>query len=336
MSEKSGIRSNEEGTVSSPFEITSEVEETRRERFEKLYDTYVHTPVEIIWSDWRARIGAFILVIYLLMAIVGPSVVDPVRTGEGGALVQPFTTAEFPLGTDDQGRDLFAMTVYSARPMLIMMFSGAITTIAVGTGAGAVAGYRGGWIDNVVSAITDIFINIPGYPLVMTLSLLLPISGNPVLIGILISVMAWGGLSRKMRSQVLTLRNESFIEASRSIGQPSRLIVWKDILPHLMPYAMINLASTARRIIFTVAGLYFLGILPYGDPNWGVMLNRSYQAGAFYRPQALHWFLIPAVVIIVIGVGLVLLSQSLDRVFNPRVRARHEKRTDSKSPMEEL
>lgn len=336
MSEETDVLSTEESNISSPFEITSDIEETRGERFQKLYDTYVHTPVEIIWSDWRARIGAAILLLYLLMAIVGPYVVEPVRTGAGAALVQPFQSSEFPLGTDDMGRDLLAMTVYSAKPMLIMMFSGAIMTIAVGTGAGAVAGYRGGWIDNVVSSITDIFINIPGYPLVMTLSLLLPISGNPVLIGILISIMAWGGLSRKMRSQVLTLRNESFIEASRSIGQPSRLIVWKDILPHLMPYAMINLASTARRIIFTAAGLYFLGILPYGDPNWGVMLNRAYEAGAFYRPQAMHWFLLPAIVIIVIGVGLVLLSQSLDRVFNPRVRARHEKRTDSQSPMDEL
>mgnify|MGYP000055992889 CR=1 FL=1 len=326
----------EESDVSSPFEITSDIEETRGEKLRKQYDTYVHTPVSIIWSDWRARIGASILLIYLLMALLGPVMLDPVRTGAGGRFVQPFQTWEFPLGTDGVGRDLFAMTVHSTRPMLIMMFSGAITTIAIGTGAGAVAGYRGGWVDNVVSTITDIFINIPGYPLIMTLSLLLPITGNPVLIGILISIMAWGGLSRKMRSQVLTLRNESFVEASRSIGQPSRLIIFKDILPHLMPYAMINLASTARRIIFTAAGLYFLGILPYGDPNWGVMLNRSYQAGAFYRPEAMHWFLIPCIAIIGIGVSLVLLSQSLDRVFNPRVRARHEKRTESSSPMEEL
>lgn len=331
MSEKAPT---EQSDVTSPFEIMSDVEETRSEKYRKLWDTYVHTPVEIVWSDWRARIGFAILIIYLLMAIVGPHVVDPVRTGEGAALVQPFETMEFPLGTDDMGRDLFAMTVHSTPDMLIMMFSGAITTIGVGTAAGAVAGYRGGWVDTIVSSITDIFINIPGYPLIMTLSLLLPITENPVLIGILISIMAWGGLARKMRSQVLTLRNESFVEASRAIGQPSRLIVWKDILPHLMPYAMINLASTARRVIFTAAGLYFLGILPYGDPNWGVMLNRAYQSGAFYQPSAMHWFLMPAIVIIIIGVGLVLLSQSLDRVFNPRVRARHEKRTDSSAPMD--
>ncbi|MFB6189199.1 MAG: ABC transporter permease [Halapricum sp.] len=334
MSKETDVLSTDGGDVSSPFEITSDVEETRGERLRKLYDTYVYTPVEIIWDDWRARIGGAILLFYILMGIVGPYLVDPTAAADGAAFVQPFQTMEFPLGTDTMGRDLLALVVYSTKPMLIMMFSGAFTTIAVGTGAGAVAGYRGGWVDNVVSSITDIFINIPGYPLVMTLSLLLPITGNPVLIGILVSIMAWGGLARKMRSQVLTLRNESFVEASRSIGQPSRLIVWKDILPHLMPYAMINLASTARRIIFTVAGLYFLGILPYGNPNWGVMLNRAYQAGAYYQPRGMHWFLIPAITIIGIGVGLVLLSQSLDRVFNPRVRARHEKRTESDSPLD--
>jgi peptide/nickel transport system permease protein len=260
---------------------------------------------------------------------VGPYVVDPVRVAEGEALISPFENAQFPLGTDDMGRDILSQLVLSTPPILIMMASGAIATIVIGTTVGALAGYRGGWIDNVLSSITDIFINIPGYPLIMVLSLILPIGDNPAIIGILISVMAWGGLSRKMRSQVLTLRGESFVEASRAIGQPSRLIVWKDILPHLMPYAMINLASTARRIIFSAAGLYFLGILPYGDPNWGVMLNRAYQSGAFYRPNAMHWFLIPALAIIFIGTGLILLSQSLDRVFNPRVRARHEKHTES-------
>ncbi|MFB6152520.1 MAG: ABC transporter permease [Haloarculaceae archaeon] len=317
------------GSVSSPFEVVSEVEETRSEKYEKLFDTYVRTPFEIIWKDWRARFGFLILSVYVVTGIVGPHVVDEPRVVEGDVFVQPFTNPQFPFGTDKMGRDIFAMVVHSTPQMLIMMGSGAAATVAIGTTVGALAGYRGGWVDNILSSITDIFINIPGYPLIMVLSLMLPIEGDPAVIGVLISVMAWGGLSRKMRSQVLTLREESFVEASRAIGQPSRLIVWKDILPHLMPYAMINLASTARRIIFTAAGLYFLGILPYGDPNWGVMLNRAYSAGAFYRPEAMHWFLIPAFTIILIGTGLILLSQSLDRVFNPRVRARHEEHTES-------
>lgn len=317
------------GAVSSPFEIRSDVEETRAERYRKLFDTYARAPFIIIWNDWRARAGFLIIGVYVLMALVGPHVVEPPARLEGPPLVQPFQDFQFPFGTDEVGRDIFAEVVHSTPSMLIMMASGGVATITIGTLVGAVAGYRGGWIDNVLSSITDIFINIPGYPLVMVLALLLPISGNPVIIGLLLSVTAWGGLSRKMRSQVLTLREEEFVEASRAIGQPSRKIVWKDILPHLMPYAMINLASTSRKIIFEAAGLYFLGILPYGQTNWGVMLNRAYESGAFYTPQALHWFLIPAVVIILIGTGLILLSQSLDRVFNPRVRARHEKRTES-------
>lgn len=322
------------GAVNSPFEVMSDVEETRSERYAKLFDTYVRTPAEIIWSDWRARIGFLIISVYVVAGFVGPMVVNETYVVDGGAYVQPFQTWEFPLGTDSQGRDIFARMIHSTPTMLIMMASGGVATITVGTLVGAVAGYRGGWIDTVLSSITDIFINIPGYPLVMVLALLLPISGNPVIIGLLLSVTAWGGLSRKMRSQVLTLREESFVEASRATGQPSHKIVLKDILPHLMPYAMINLASTSRKVIFEAAGLYFLGILPYGDPNWGVMLNRAYESGAFYRPQAFHWFAFPALAIIFIGTGLILLSQSLDRVFNPRVRARHEKRTGDADTIE--
>jgi peptide/nickel transport system permease protein len=335
-------RATDGGTVSSPFEVRSDVEETRSERYEKLFDTYVRTPGEIIWSDWRARIGFLIVGVYVLVGVISvlsrssffPTIIAETFVIDGGAYVQPFETSEFPLGTDSQGRDILARMVHSTPTILIMMASGGVATITVGTLVGAVAGYRGGWIDTVLSSITDVFINIPGYPLVMVLALLLPISGNPIIIGLLLSVTAWGGLSRKMRSQVLTLREESFVEASRATGQPSHKIVLKDILPHLMPYAMINLASTSRKVIFEAAGLYFLGILPYGDPNWGVMLNRAYESGAFYRPEAFHWFAFPALAIILIGTGLILLSQSLDRVFNPRVRARHEDRTGDSDTIE--
>jgi len=336
------------GTVDSPFEVVSEYEETRMDRYSKYYDAYVRAPFAIIWRDWRARIGFSIVLFYLLMGTVGTSIVEPAGTLDGDSFIQPFNSQytiqpwgipefslgfwtytgiwEFPLGTDRMGRDLFAQTVHATPSILKMITAGALFAVGTGTVIGAVAGYRGGWTDTVLSSITDVFINLPGFPLVMVLALLLDVQ-NPYLIGILLSVAAWGGVARAIRSQVLTLRQENFVESGRAMGIPRRRIVFKDIVPHLMPYVVINMTNTARRVIFEAAALYYLGVLPFRDLNWGVTLNLAQSGGAYYRPDALHWFLVPMFAIIGISIGLILLGQSLDRVFNPRVRARHEKTT---------
>lgn len=316
------------GTVAddSPFEVVSQYEETRADRIRKLVDTYLQAPLKIIWKDWRARFGIVTVTFYVLMWLVGPMIIDAPAVGDGGALAAPFETWEYPLGTDAQGRDLLAQIVYSTGEILKMAFSGAMVTVGVGTLVGAIAGYKGGWTDTVLSSITDVFINLPGFPTVMVLAILLDIGTNPYVVGALLSIANWGGLARSIRSQMLTLRGESFVEASRAMGIPTRTIVFKEIVPHLMPYVVINLTNAARRVIFSAIGLYYLGILPFENLNWGITLQLAYNSNAHIRPGALHWFLAPMIAILFLSMGLILLGQSLDRVFNPRVRARHEKR----------
>lgn len=315
------------GNVNSPFETVSRVEETHSDRFKKAFDTYVRAPVSIVWRDWRARIGFTIVIGYILLGTVGTVIVPPAEVAEGPALAQPFETWQYPLGTDDKGRDLFSQVVHSTQQMLKMIVAGALFSVSTGTIIGALAGYKGGTVDTVLSSITDVFINLPGFPLVMVLAALLPVGGNPYLVGVLLTVASWSGLARAIRSQVLTLRGESFVEAARAMGLPTRVIVSREIVPPLMPYVVINLTNAARRVIFEAVALYYLGILPFEDLNWGVTLQLAYEGGAHYRPEALHWFLVPMVAIVFVSVGLILLGQSLDRVFNPRVRARHEKTT---------
>jgi len=336
------------GTVDSPFEVVSEYEESRMDRARKYYDAYVYAPFAIIWRDWRARIGFTIVLFYVLMGTVGVAIIGAAEPLDGPQYLQPFNPNythypfgigevslgiwtytgiwEHPFGTDIMGRDLFAQIVNSTDAILKMILAGSLFAVGTGTIIGAVAGYRGGTVDTVLSSITDVSINLPGFPLVMVLAALLEVS-NPYYVGILLSVAAWGGIARAIRSQVLTLRQESFVESARAMGIPRRRIVFKDIVPHLMPYVVINMTNSARRVIFEAAGLYYLGILPYEDANWGVTLNNAQSVGAYNRPDAFHWFLAPMLAIIGISIGLILLGQSLDRVFNPRVRARHEKTT---------
>ncbi|ELY41795.1 ABC transporter permease [Natronorubrum tibetense] len=284
--------------------------------------TFVLEPWETMRRDWRAVTGLAIVSTYLLVGLVGPLLVEPTSVNDAPHRVAWFQSLEHPLGTDPMGRDLFSEMVHSTRPMLQMMLTGGLFTIVVGTAFGTVAGYKGGTVDTVLSGVTDIFINIPGLPLVIVLAVIFQPS-NPFTLGVLLTVAAWAGLARAVRSQVLQLRHESFIEASRTIGIPTGPIVLKDVLPALLPYIAVNFVSAMRNVIFSAAGLYFIGVLPFEDTNWGITLRAAYDGGAMYRVGLLHWILVPTLAIIVLSMGLILLAQSSDRVFNPRVREKH-------------
>jgi peptide/nickel transport system permease protein len=263
-----------------------------------------------------------IVLAYLIVGTVGPFLIEPTSVNDAPYRLSWFESWAHPLGTDMQGRNLLAETVHSTPAMLKMMLSGGLFTIVVGTVFGTVSGYKGGSVDSALSAVTDVFINIPGLPLVIVLAVIFQPS-NPFLLGILLTVAAWAGLARSVRAQVLQLRHESFIEASRTIGIPTGPILLKDVLPSLLPYIMVNFVSAMRSVIFSAAGLYFIGVLPFEDTNWGITLRQAYDGGALYREGLLHWILVPTLAIVVLSVGMILLAQSFDRVFNPQMRDAH-------------
>lgn len=308
----------------SPFHTTADVEESRSDRVRALADEYVAAPTRIVWNDLRVRIGFAILFVYLFTGTVGVALVDPPAASEGPLLLGAFQNSAFPLGTDGLGQDIFASLVHATRPILQMIAAGALFSTGLATVWGTVAGYKGGQVDRVLMTIADIVMTIPGLPLIIVLAAILQ-PESPYVIGIILSSHVWAGFARKLRSQVLTIRENSYVEASRTMGLSTPRIVTKDILPNVMPYITVNFVSSARRVIIASVGLYFLGVLGRTTPNWGTTMQSAYNEGAFYDMSAVHWFLAPMVAIVVFSLGLILLGQGLDRVFNPRIRARHAK-----------
>lgn len=302
----------------------SESHLSRETRYRRLFEQWMVAPFRVLWSDWRARIGLLIVLCYLFAGTVGTVIVEPTYTNQAPKLIQPLQNAAYPLGTDQLGQDLFARAVHATPAMLIMITSGGVLTTVFGTVVGTVSGYRGGFVDAILTQITDIVLNIPGLPLLVVLSAILE-PREPWAVGVLLSVNAWAGLARSIRSEVLTLRDAGYVESSRLMGVSRSSIILRDILPNIMPFVLVNFVAAARNIIFASVGLYFLGILPFSNQNWGVMLNAAYEAGALLSNRMTHWLLVPMVAIILLSTGLILLSQGLDRVFNPRVRARHIK-----------
>ncbi|WP_435335893.1 ABC transporter permease [Haloarchaeobius sp. TZWWS8] len=312
------------GQTVSEFEQMADVSMSSAERRRQWFEEKVLAPGRIVWDDWRARTGILVVLAYLLMATVGTMLVPEPLPNQGPRLVGAFRTLEFPLGTTASGASIFSQVVHATPSMLIMIASGAVFTVVLGTTVGTLAGYKGGRTDSVLMTVTDIMMTIPGLPLTIVLAAALDIKGNPAVIGILITVNAWAGLGRAIRSQVLTLRDAEYVEASRIMGMKTPTIITGDIVPNLMPYITMNFVQQARAVIFGSVGLYFLGVLPYTSVNWGVMMNAAVErAGAVSSPAAFHWMLMPMLCIIILALGLTLLAQGADRIFNPRVRARH-------------
>lgn len=314
---------SESPELENPFETTSDTTVTRRDRIERTLDVWVYAPFKIMWDDMRTRVGLLIVLIYALMGTVGVVVIPAPSMNEGPVLLPAFQSIQYPLGTDKFGQDLFEAIVHATPAMLKMIIAGSVFTTAVATIVGTVSGYKGGeTIDTILMSISDIAMTIPGLPLIIVIAIALE-PRNPFVVGIILTINAWAGLARSLRSQVLAVREDAYIEASALMGVPTPKIIAYDVLPNLMPYIVINFVQSARNVIFASVGLYFLGLLPFTTLNWGVMMNMARQSGALRSPRALHWLLVPMIAITLLTFGLILLAQGMDRVFNPRVRARH-------------
>ena len=300
----------------------SSAEMTRRDRLEEWYRRMIYEPALVAWSDVRTRVGILILGVYVLMALVAVFGLwrEP-NTSQAPRLLQPFQNWAYPLGTTQSGVDLLALIVDSTPFILLMVLAGGVWATGVAVVVGTVSGYKGGTVDTVITSISDFFMSIPGLPLVIVLAITLS-PENPILLGVILTINYWAGLGRSIRSQVLSIREESYVEAARTMGTSTPRIILKDVLPNIMPYVMVNFVLAARYTIFASVGLYFIGVLPYSGQNWGVTLNNAYSNGALFGMETLYWLLVPIVAIVGLAFGLILVSQGMDRIFNPRVRTR--------------
>ena len=303
-----------------------------RETLYETADLFVLAPLRILWTSPRARAGALIICGFAFVGLVAALDVYPEpRAFQGERFMGPMEDVRFLLGTDNTGSDLLGQMIYATPAMLKMMAAGALTAVGVGSLVGLASGYLGGRIDKVLMTVTDVALNLPGLPLLLILAALFE-PRNPYVVGVILAIDNWPGLARQLRSQVLADRSEPYVEVSRAMALPTRTILVRNLLPNLLPLVTINAAGAARGIIFSSAGLYFLGVLPFTNLNWGVMLNLA--RGSITSVDRIHWLLVPIAAITLMTYGLMLFSQGTDRLYNPRVRARHAKTVDvsSESP----
>ncbi|QRV17939.1 ABC transporter permease (plasmid) [Haloterrigena salifodinae] len=307
---------------------------TRSELYKEWLDVAVLAPVRIAWNDWRTKLGSLIITFYILMGTVGLYLVSPPNQGQGPQHAAPFESMAYPLGTNHMGRSLLSEIVYSTPPVLKMILAGAVFSTIMATIVGTISGYKGGFVDSVLTTLTDIAMTIPGLPLIILLVAVFE-PESPYVIGIFLTINSWAGLARSIRSQVLSIRDHSYVEVSRIMGASTPKIIADDVLPNIMPYVLVNFVNSARGVIFGAVALFYLGILGGFSNNWGITLNEAYTNAAIYSLDSIYWLLFPMIAIVGLSFGLVLFAQGTEKLFNPRIRARHADTVDDTAPHEE-
>ncbi len=310
-----------------PFDVPEIEAESRRDKYSQLFQTWVVVPGKILWSDWRGKVGLLIVAGFVLMGTVGVRLVDTPSPGEHERMAGPFESLAYPLGTDIMGQDLFSIIVHATPSMLEMILAGAVFSTVMATIVGLVSGYVGGAIDRILMMITDVMMTIPGLPLIIVLAAILE-PRSPYVVGILLTINAWAGLARSIRSQVLVIREETYVETARIMGVSVSDILTYEVSPNIMPYVLINFMNSARTVIFSSVGLYFLGVFPFSQSNWGVVMNVAQQNNALVVWDRFHWILVPMLTVVTMSYGLILLSQASDQIFNPRLKAKRQEQDE--------
>ncbi len=234
-----------------------------------------------LWDDTRARLAILYLVILVLVAAIGPSIL-PYEYNEfiyrGGELYrnQP-PSLQHPLGTDTMGRDLFTRLVYGTRPTLITGFVGGGILITIGTSIGVTSGYIGGKVESVLMRITDFAFAVPALPFGIVLVGLINVGYYTAIV--VIGILLWRTSARVIRSQTLQIKEQEFITAIEAEGASRPYIMFRHILPNIAPIAMLYFALGIGYAILLQAGLVFIGVLTPFVPSWGVMIRNAFGAG---------------------------------------------------------
>lgn len=240
----------------------------------------------------------------LLAELISPG--DPFRT-VADPLLPP--SGKHLMGTDNLGRDVFDAVIHGARTSMVVVLAVTVIASVIGLAVGVVAGYRGGWIDDLLMRITELFQSVPRFFLVLLIVALFG-AGLDNLIYVL-ALTSWPTLARVARSEVLSVRDREYVEAARSIGAKDRRIVLRHVVPNVLPTAMVVIALTGSRIILLEASLSFLGL---GDPtvmSWGYLVSNAQR---FLR---VAWWMsvFPGLAIAIAVLGINLMSDALNDVL---------------------
>jgi len=280
-----------------------------------------------------AQVGLLIIAGLVIVALFAPVLtrLDPTTqfTSGLGSLGEPRQPgypvkdsmapgASFRLGTDTLGRDVLTRTLYGTRISLVVAVCAMLTSILIGTTIGLLGGYFGGWVDIVLTRVTESVLSLPTILLAITLFMVIPgddYRARLFKLLLAISLVTWTGIARAVRGHVLSLKEREFIEAAHALGCSNARIIWIHLLPNVMPTVVVLATLATAHNILLEAGLSYLGVgVEASVPSWGGMIKEG-QPFILSAP----WIIMaPGVAIVLAVAGFNLLGRALEETLEPR------------------
>lgn len=278
---------------------------------------------EILRRLRRDRVGfagLVVFAVFVIVAVFAPWIApyDPMAMHfhpDGRLVRMEPPSAKHWLGTTRMGRDVFSELVMGTRVALVVGVVSALFVVVIGTNIGLFAGYYGGWVDNLLMRLTDLTFGIPFLPFALILAAILGPGIQNMIVAI--ALVSWRGTARVIRSQTLSLRERPFVQAARVAGANDLCIIYRHLLPNVLPLALVYLSLTMGWAIMTEASLSFLG---YGDPrmvSWGKMLYTCYSSQMMF--VAWWWMIPPGLATSLLILSGFLMGRSYEEIANPRL-----------------
>jgi len=273
----------------------------------------------VTWRQFTANrlavVGLLVIVALLFVAAFANLIAthDPVVGDLRNARLLPPGTAEYLLGTDDQGRDIFSRLIYGSRLTLLVIVLVAVISAPIGLIVGTVSGYAGGWVDATLMRITDIFLAFP--KLVLALAFVAALGPGIQNAIIAIAITSWPPYARIARAETLTVRRSDYISAVKLMGASPFRIILRHVMPLCISSLIVRVTLDMAGIILTAAGLGFLGLGAQPPlPEWGAMIASGRR---FILDQ---WWVaaMPGIAILIVSLGFNLLGDGLRDALDPK------------------
>lgn len=277
------------------------------------------------WRMWSGRIlknrktvlGLVILAVFAAASLLAP-IIKPGNPSTFVDLPNLPPSTQYLLGTTGQGQDVFQQVLWGGRVSLSVAFIVGVITTFVSLVVGMSAAYFGKRIDDFLSLVMNVFLIIPGLPLIITLAAFMP-SGSATIVFVL-SVTGWAWGARVLRSQTLSLREKDFVAAAVVSGESSYRVIFSEILPNMWSIVVANFIGATIYTIGAEASLEFLGLGDVNQVTWGTILYWAENNSGLL--QGAWWTFVPAgLCIALVAFALALINYSMDEVTNPRLRA---------------
>jgi len=264
----------------------------------------------------KAMAGLSIILVFIILALLAPLLFpgDPARITSAGASTP---SLQHLLGTTTKGQDVLGLTLWGARSSLFVGFAAGIFSTVVGVLVGLSGAYFGRGLDEVLSLVTNVFLLVPGLPLLVILAAFMPPGLGTVIVVLVIT--GWAGSARVMRSQAMSIRGKDYVAAALVSGERPLRIMIREILPNMASVVMTTLLGCIIGSIGAQAGLEFLGLGDVNTISWGTNLFWATSDGSLMRGQ--WWIFVPSgLAIALVAFALALCNYAVDEITNPRLR----------------